>query len=152
MARPMRPGCSCSGASARLVTHVLPHTFRTTGRVWGECHEEVVEHDDGMTTGAQLEIHYSDDDWAALYVDGLLDRVGDAYVVEERSLDLLGVTIVHDNSFLRGQDSRDGVAGTLDDVNAYRQAAEQAMTAADAKRAEAQLLLAEADALDPRHS
>ena len=68
---------------------------------------------------AELEIHYSED-WAALYVNGTLDIVGDSYLAEERAFDILGVNIVQDPAFMRGQTARDGVAQTLDEVADYK--------------------------------
>lgn len=68
-----------------------------------------------------LELHYDPEgEWAALYVEGKLNCAGDAYVIEETAFELAGVEVVRDNAFLRGQDQRDGVAPTLDDVEAYR--------------------------------
>jgi hypothetical protein len=84
----------------------------------------------------KLQIHYADE-WAALYVDGQLERVGDAYLAEERAFEVLGVAIIRNDAFMRGQDQRDGVAKTLDDVDAYR-------TRRDADRAEAARLRYEA--------
>jgi hypothetical protein len=66
---------------------------------------------------AKLEIHYSGD-WAALYVDGVLDAgtVGDSYHAEERALELCGVTRVHTTDFLRGGKQREDAAPTLNDL------------------------------------
>jgi hypothetical protein len=95
----------------------------------------------------KLEIHYDPDrEWAALYVDGQLDGVGDAYVREERAFELCGVQQVKDNAFLRGQDRRDGVAKTLAEVAEYRRARDD--RAAARKREEAARLLAEADEIE----
>lgn len=66
----------------------------------------------------ELEIHYAEE-WAALYVDGKLDRVGDTYNTEERAFELAGVTTVQDAAFMRGQNYRDGVAQTLEEVREY---------------------------------
>lgn len=99
-----------------------------------------------MTT-QHLEIHYADD-WAALYVDGKLDRVGDAYNTEERALSLAGVATVHDDAFMRGQSQRDGVAQTLDEVAAYARERDERLAVAAQKRAEAERLLAEAGELE----
>jgi len=98
----------------------------------------------------KLEIHYSTGEWAALYVDGKLERVGDAYWVEERAFELLGVTVLHDEAFLRGQGQRDGVAKTLDEVDAYRQQREADKAEAQRLRDEAARLAAAADRLDKR--
>lgn len=96
-----------------------------------------------------LEIHYADD-WAALYKDGKLDRVGDSYLAEERVLELLGVTVVHDDAFMRGQSHRDGVAQTLDEVAEYERERDERKKLADEKFAEAERLYAEARALGHR--
>lgn len=92
------------------------------------------------SNGPQIEIHYAEE-WAALYVDGLLDRVGDAYLAEERALELLGVTTVHDDAFMRGQSQRAGVAQTLDQVREFAQDREQRRQRAAELRAEADRLL-----------
>lgn len=94
-----------------------------------------------------LEIHYADD-WAALYVDGELDRVGDAYLAEERAFEILGVTQVPDDAFMRGQKQSDGVARTLADVQAYREQRDAAQAAAARLREQAAQLLAAATQLD----
>jgi hypothetical protein len=101
-----------------------------------------------MTT-PKLEIHYAEE-WAALYVDGRLERVGDSYLAEERAFEILGVTTIQDDAFLRGQTSRDGVAKTLSDVAAYRAQRDEQRAEADRLRREAERLLAEASALDRR--
>lgn len=93
-----------------------------------------------------LEIHY-DGEWAALYGDGKLITVGDADVAEEEALELCGVTIVRDNAFMRGQDHRDGVAQTLEEVAEYSDQRAARLADAAAKFAEAERLYAEARAL-----
>ena len=95
----------------------------------------------------KLEIHYAGE-WAALYVDGDLERVGDAYLAEERAFEIFGVKTVHDNAFMRGQQQADGVARTLDDVAAYRATREGRRQEAERLRAEAARLLTEASALE----
>lgn len=97
----------------------------------------------------ELEIHYAEE-WAALYKDGQLVRVGDTYRTEEEAFTLLGVKLVQDDAFMRGQNSRDGVAQTTDQVDEYRWARDNARQTADEKRAEAERLLAEAKELDGR--
>lgn len=94
-----------------------------------------------------LEIHYSDD-WAALYVDGKLDCVGDSYIAEERALTMLGVVLITDDAFMRGQRYRDGVAGTLEEVEEFRSQRATALDKAEALRDEAARLLAEAENLE----
>lgn len=95
----------------------------------------------------ELEIHYGDE-WAALYRDGNLVIVGDSYRTEEEALTLLGVTLVHDDAFMRGQDRREGVAPTLADVAAYREGRGRRLAEAARLREEADRLRAEADALE----
>lgn len=73
---------------------------------------------------AELEIHYQDDgdDWAALYVDGLLEQgtVGDSYLAEDKALELCGVKRVYDSAFMRGGNQREHAALTLDDIALYK--------------------------------
>lgn len=63
-----------------------------------------------------VEIHYSGEDWAALYVRGTLVRAGDNDEIAERALRLLGVTEVHDNAFMRAGAC---AAPTLADVREF---------------------------------
>lgn len=91
----------------------------------------------------KLEIHYADE-WAALYVDGKLARVGDAYLAEERAFELLGVKIVQNDAFMRGQNQKSGVAQTLDEVAAFATEREEKRQRAAELRAEAARLLTEA--------
>lgn len=82
----------------------------------------------------ELEIHQAEE-WAALYVDGKLDRVGDAYLADERALELCGVKVVQDNAFMRGQNQRSGVAQTLTEVEEYADDRARRLTeAADLER------------------
>jgi hypothetical protein len=66
----------------------------------------------------ELEIHRAEK-CAALYVDGKLDRVGDVHLANERALELLGVYLVPDDAFMRGQAQLDRVAETLEEVQEY---------------------------------
>lgn len=94
-----------------------------------------------------LEIHYDNEDtggsgeWAALYVHGVLVEVGDSYHAEERAFEITGVKIVNDSAFMQGQDQREGVAKTLDEVKAYAESR-------DARKAQAQALRDEAASLE----
>lgn len=94
----------------------------------------------------EIEIHY-DEEWAACYVDGRLAVVGDSYLAEEKAFELLGVKQVSDDSFMRGQRSRDGVAQTLQEVEEYRTRRTERERQASALEVEASRLLREADAL-----
>lgn len=99
----------------------------------------------------KLEIHYDpNSNWAALYVDGQMETVGDAYVAEEHAFDLAGVAIVRDDAFLRGQDTRDGAAQTLDEVTAYRRQRDAARSEAELLRQQAQALLDRAEQIAPQ--
>lgn len=95
----------------------------------------------------ELEIH-SSGDWAALYVDGRLDQVGDAHNAIERALEIAGVKCVDDDAFMRGQQHRNGVAPTLADIEAYRTARAGRQAAAAGLRAQAAELAAQADAIE----
>ncbi len=89
---------------------------------------------------SEVEIHEADE-WAAVYLDGKLQRVGDAYLADEWVRSHFGVTTVQDDAFMRGQTGRGGVAQTLDEVEEYaRQRA--------ARRAEVDRLRAEAARLE----
>jgi hypothetical protein len=100
-----------------------------------------------MTTDRPtLEIHYAEE-WAALYVDGKLDRQGDTYWVEERAFELAGVTTVRDDAFLRGGSSRDETAKTLQEVGEYRRARLERRERAAQLREEAARLEREAQEL-----
>ena len=72
----------------------------------------------GDGKASSIEIH-EDEDWAAVYVDGNLVRVGDAYLADEWLRTHFGVKTVQDDAFMRGQTSREGVAKTLDEVLDY---------------------------------
>lgn len=98
----------------------------------------------------ELEIHYDDEDWAALYKDGQLVRAGDTYRTEEEAFALLGVTIVQDNAFMLGQGSAEGVAKTLEEVHRYSEERRRNLARAADMRIQAQRLLAEASDLEKR--
>lgn len=95
-----------------------------------------------------LQLHHAGD-WAALYVNGVLDVVGDAYLSRERALELCGVLEVDDDAFMRGQTSRDGVARTLEEVAEYRRTRDDGLARAAQLRTEAERLLARALELGP---
>lgn len=97
----------------------------------------------------QLEIHYAEE-WAALYKDGDLVRVGDTSATESKALEMLGVVIVDDDAFMRGQNYREGVAQTLAEVEEYRERREFHRELAAEKRAQAAQLLADAEHLESR--
>ena len=87
------------------------------------------------------------DDWSALYVDGHLDRVGDHYLIDDRIAELAGVQSVSSDAFLRGGNSREDVAKTLEDITVYENAYQAKLDEAEALRARAAELEAEAKAI-----
>lgn len=93
-----------------------------------------------------MEVHEAEE-WAALYVDGRLDRVGDAYLTDERIREIVGVRTVQDDAFMRGQIRADGVAQTVAEVEEYSRQRQRRRERAAALRAEAARLEAEAAAL-----
>jgi hypothetical protein len=94
----------------------------------------------------RLEIHYADE-WAALYVDGKLDRVGDSYLAEERAFEILGVKTVQDDAFMCGQTSAAGVAQTVEEAEEFAREREAKRARAAELRAQADRLLREAGEL-----
>lgn len=89
---------------------------------------------------SQIEFH-EEGEWTAVYEDGKLVRVGDSYLADEWLQAKFGVVVVQDDAFMRGQNQREGVAQTLDEVREYREARE-------ARRARVAELRAEADRLE----
>jgi hypothetical protein len=104
-----------------------------------------------MSDERKLEIHYADE-WAALYVDGKLERVGDSYLAEERAFEILGVRIVQDDAFMRGQKRADGVAQSINEVEALREQREENRRRAAELRHQAERLLQQAGELDRSQS
>jgi len=94
-----------------------------------------------------VEVH-ENEGWAAVYLDGALQRVGDSYLADEWIREHFGVVTVQDDAFMRGSTLRDDTAQTLDEVQEYAAAREARRRVAAEKRAEAQRLLSEAQALD----
>jgi hypothetical protein len=100
-----------------------------------------------MCESRDVVVHEAEE-WSAVYLDGALQRVGDTYLADEWIRDFFGVTTVQDDAFLRGQNHRDGVAQTLDELDAYRRLRDEAKTQVAALRAEADRLLTEARRLE----
>jgi hypothetical protein len=95
-----------------------------------------------------MAIHYDPNgEWAALYVDSKLVIVGDKYRTEEEAFELLGVEVVSDDAFMRGQSAREGVAANLQEVTAYRRERDDRANQAQMLRTKAEELLAQAAAL-----
>lgn len=84
-------------------------------------------------------------EWSALYVDGKLDKVGDHYLIEERISELAGVTCIQSDDFLRGGDTREDVAPTLE---ALEQHSSQLSDAEESKERRIAELKAELEALE----
>lgn len=93
-----------------------------------------------------IEFHTAGE-WTAVYLDGKLLRVGDTYLADEWLHDYVGVEDVFDDAFMRGQNGREGVAETLDEVTAYATQRQEKRDRAATLRAEAQRLEAEAKEL-----
>jgi hypothetical protein len=85
-----------------------------------------------------------EDEWSALYVDGKLYQVGDHYLIDERIRELTGVVTVHTEDFMRGQDTREGVAPDVEAVLRWTASREAAETQAADLREQARKLLEEA--------
>jgi hypothetical protein len=88
-------------------------------------------------------------EWSALYVDGKLDIVGDHYLIDDRIMVLTGVEEIPSEDFMRGGNSRQDVAPTLDALATYQieNGAKEQEAQAQALRDQAAALIAQADAL-----
>lgn len=95
-------------------------------------------------------VRYNDEEWSALYIDGKLDTVGDAYHSDERIAALLGVEERDDSAFMQGGKNYSDVANTLDEVEAYAAKRDSKLSEAAALRARAAELEAEAASLVER--
>lgn len=93
---------------------------------------------------------YESDDWSGLYVDGKLKRVGDGYLIDEELREIFGVVTIQNEDFFLGHKhpSREQVAQTLEEVDAFVATRTDRERAADTLRAEAARLLAEADLIE----
>lgn len=93
---------------------------------------------------SHVEVH-EDEEWSAVYLDGNLVYVGDAYLADEWVREHFGVVTVQNNAFMRGQTHRRGVAQTLDEVKAYGQERARLLAKAEQLRRQAADLLAQAE-------
>lgn len=84
-------------------------------------------------------------EWEALYVDGKLDKVGDAYLIDERVRQLAGVEEIH-GDFLMGGNFREDCAQTLEEWNQWKQAREEEFAERRLKSIEAEAAKLEAEA------
>ena len=82
------------------------------------------------------------DEWSALYVDGVLDRVGDSYLIDERIATIAGVQTIAGGEILMPNGIREiDVPKTLD-------AAEQAIREHEQRKAQSEQLREQAAALE----
>ena len=103
---------------------------------------------------ADIEAHYlHDEDFTpveaetiALYVDGTLCAIGPQPEVLNRAISLLGIKQVHSSDFMRGQETYNLAAKTLDEIRTYKRQANAAEAAE--LRARAADLLAKASELE----
>jgi hypothetical protein len=75
----------------------------------------------------QIEVHESED-WSALYVDGVLVKASDPYIIDEWIREHFKVETVQDDAFLGG--GRDSLK-TLVEVEAYRDARDRRLAEAE---------------------
>ena len=92
----------------------------------------------------ELVRYRGDADCSALYVDGLLDTFGTHDAVEKRIVQLLNVETYNSNYFLRGGDSYEDAASTLDEIAQYASAKEALEQEAAELRRRADELMARA--------
>lgn len=70
-------------------------------------------------------VRYSNEiEWTALYVDGKLDTVGDSYLIDDRIAVLANVN-EREGDFTCGTNRREGVPGTLIELEDFLQEAEE---------------------------
>lgn len=88
--------------------------------------------------GSVMEIvrYEGSQEWSALYVDGVLDRVGDHYLIEERIQKLLGVEVIPSDDFMLGGNKRSSVAQTLIEAQEYGAKESERLEVRDARIAE----------------
>ena len=77
------------------------------------------------------------EDWSALYRDGILDRVGDHYLIDERIQQLCKVEEIHSDDFMRGGNYSHDVAQTLDGLKLWVEETERRAVLAEQARARA---------------
>lgn len=71
-------------------------------------------------------VYESAEDWSALYVNGKLDRVADHYLIDERLRELCSVTTIQSESFLKGGNTYEDVARSLEEIEAWESEQEEA--------------------------
>jgi len=93
-------------------------------------------------------VRYNAEEWSALYVDGDLRIVGDSYLIDEEISTIYGVEEIDSDVFLRGGNTREDVAKTLDEVYNYQEQQNKNLQEAEKLRAEANKLMEMAKALE----
>jgi len=72
-------------------------------------------------TGQPVRIDiFGADEWSGLYINGKLEEVHDTYWVYEKLFHLLGINQEADDTFMLGQNTKDGVAKNLTEIYDYR--------------------------------
>lgn len=87
------------------------------------------------------------DGWTVVYLNGDMVRAGDSYLAEEWLQEYVGVKVIRDDRRLCLRDGRNPVL-TLDELRAIEKQADARAALAAEKRAQAEVLLAEAEELE----
>lgn len=95
-----------------------------------------------------LVVYRGPDNVAALYADGVLDRVGTHTEIANRAAEVAGITVHDSADFLRGTAGSVNVAPTLADIDAWCEAVATARARVAELRAAAAADLAEAARLE----
>ena len=95
-----------------------------------------------------IQFHRDGGEWTAVYLDGELERVGDHYLADEWLHDYAGVKVVDDSGFMRGGNSYNDVARTLNEVHEYMRSREDKLAEAASLRAQAAEFLQRATELE----
>ena len=103
-----------------------------------------------MADKRDIIVYRGSDDWSALYLDGKLIQLGDHYLVQEKIEEIFGIEVYDSDDFLRGGNSREHAAQTLEEVNEYR--SKRSQIELDALLLEAQARSLEAQARKLRDS
>lgn len=101
-------------------------------------------------TKSKFVLYSGEDEWSALYVDGVLDIADDHDYVYRRIAELLGVEERYGNAFLMGGNYQDDVAQTVAEAEAY--AAKEDDREQQLRETEARIKLLEAEAASLRAS
>lgn len=91
---------------------------------------------------------YTDEEWSALYIDGKLEIVGDHYLIDNRLQEILGVVTIESDAFMLGGSTHEDVAQTIDQIEAFEDAASKLRAEASQLRSLAQEMQQRADSLE----